>query len=72
MGVVHPVLEATDVPKDCLLGTDFLGKQNCTIDLDGKSIKTGKEVVSLKGKNESPKVFKISLAETVVAPGRLR
>lgn len=57
------------MPKDCLLGTDFLGKQNCTIDLDGKSIKTGKEVVSLKGKNESPKVFKISLAETVVVPG---
>jgi len=54
----------------CLLGIDFLGKHNCTIDLKGKSIKIGNEVVSLKGKNESSKVLRISLAETVVVPGR--
>ena len=68
--VFHPVLVAADVTQDCLLGIDFLGKQDCTIDLQGRSIKIGKEVVSLKGKNESPKVFLISLAETVVVPGR--
>ena len=70
VSVVHPVLVAADVTQDCLLGIDFLGKHNCTIDLKGRSIKIGKEVVSLKGKNESPKVFRISLAETVVVPGR--
>ena len=70
VSVVHPVLVAADVTQDCLLGIDFLGKHNCTIDLNGKSIKIGKEVVSLKGKNESSKVFRISLAETVVVPGR--
>ena len=43
---------------------------NCTIDLNGRSIENGKEVVSLKGKNESSKVLRISLAETVVVPGR--
>ena len=26
--------------------------------------------MSLKGKNKSPKVFRVSLAETVVVPGR--
>ena len=56
--------------QDCLLGIDFLGKHNCTIDLKEKAIKIGKEVVSLKGKNKSPKVFRVSLAETVVVPGR--
>ena len=70
VSVVHPVLVAADVTQDCLLGIDFLGKHNCTIDLNGRSIKIGKEVVRLKGKNESSKVFRISLAETVVVPGR--
>ena len=55
--------------QDCLFGIDFLGKHNCTIDLKGKSIKIGKEVVSLKGKNKSSKVCRISLAGTVVVPG---
>ena len=67
--VVHPVLVAADVTQDCLLGIDFLGKHNCTIDFNGKTIKIDKEVVALKGKNELPKVFRISLAETVVVPG---
>ena len=70
VSVVHPVLVVPDVTQDCLLGIDFLGKHNCTIDLNGRSIKIGKEVVRLKGKNESSKVFRISLAETVVVPGR--
>ena len=69
MSVAHPVLVAADVTQDCLLGMDFLGKHNCTIDLNGRSIKIGEEVVSLKSKNESSKVFRISLAETVVVPG---
>ena len=66
VSVVHSVL----VAQDCLLGIDFLSKHDCTIDLKGKSIKIGKEVMSLKGKNESSKVFRIHLAETVVVPGR--
>ena len=70
VSVVHPVLVAADVTQDCLLGIDFLGKHNSTIDLKEKAIKIGKEVVSLKGKNKSPKVFRVSLAETVVVPGR--
>ena len=70
VSVVHPVLVAADLTQDSLLGIDFLGRHNCTIDLIGKSIKIGKEVVSLKGKNRSSKVFPISLAETVVVPGR--
>ena len=61
VSVVHPVLVAADVTQDCLLGIGFLGKHNCKI---------GEEVVSLKGKNKSPKVFQVSLAETVVVPGR--
>ena len=69
MSVVHPVLVAADVTQDCLLGIDFLGRRNCTIDLKGKSIKIAKEVVSLKGKNKSSKVFRMSLTETVVVPG---
>ena len=69
MSVVHPVLVAADVSQDCLLGIDFLGKHSFTIDLNGRSIKIAKEVVSLKGKNESPKCCHISLAETFVVPG---
>ena len=60
VSVVHPVLVAADVTQDCVLGIDVLGKHNCRIDLNGKSIKIGKEVVSLKGKNESSKVFGLS------------
>ena len=60
VSVVHPVLVAADVMQDCLLGIDFLGKHNCTIDLNGRSIKIGKEVVSLKGKSEPPNVFRIN------------
>ena len=67
--VSHPVLVAADVTQDCLLGIDFLGKHNCTIDFNAKTIKIGKEVLSLKGKSELFKVFRISLAETVVVPG---
>ena len=69
LSVVHPVLMAADVMQYCLLGIDFLGKHNCTIDLIGRSIKIGKEVVSLKGKKESSKVFRISFAESVLVPG---
>ena len=61
---------ATDVTYECLLGIDFLGNYNTTIDPYGKSIKTDKGVVGPKGKNELPKVFRISLAETVLVPGR--
>lgn len=55
--VLHPVLVATDVVQDCLLGMDFLGKHNCKIDLNGKSIKIGNEVVNLKGNKLSSKFF---------------
>ena len=46
-----------------------MGKHNCTIDFNEKTIKISKEIVALKGKNELPNVFRISLAETVVVPG---
>ena len=70
--VVHPVLVAADVMQVCLLGIDFLGKHNCTIDFNRKTIKIGNEVVALKEKNWLPKGFRISLAETVVVPGVMR
>lgn len=50
VSVVYPALMATDMMQDCLLGIDFLAKHNCTIDINGRSITFGKEVVSLKGK----------------------
>jgi len=68
--VFHPVLVAADVIQDCLLGIDFLGKHNCKIDFDTKTIQIGREVVDLEGKSELSKVLRISLAETVVVPGR--
>ena len=46
-----------DVVQDCLFGMDFLGKHNCKIDLNGKSIKIGNEVVSLKTNKLSSKFF---------------
>ena len=70
VSVVHPVLVAADMTQECFLGIDFLDKLNTTIDLNGKSIKIGKEAVGLKGKNELWKVFQISLVEIVVVPGR--
>ena len=57
-GVFHPVLVAADVTQECLLG------------IDTKTIQIGREVVGLKGKRELSKVLRISLAETVVVPGR--
>lgn len=57
VSVVHPVLVATDVVQDCLLGMVFLGKHNCKIDLNGKSIKIGNEVVTLKRNTFSSKFF---------------
>lgn len=58
VSVVHPVLVAADLMQDCLLEIDFLGKHNCTIDLNGKSIKIDKVVVGLKGKNLLSSFFK--------------
>ena len=49
---------AADVTQECLLG------------IDTKTIQIGREVVGLKGKRELSKVLRISLAETVVVPGR--
>jgi len=66
--VFHPVLVAADITQDCLLGIDFLGKHNCKIDFDTKTIQFGREVVDLEGKSELSKVLRISLAETVVVP----
>lgn len=40
--VVHLLLVAVDVTQDCLLEINFLGKQNCTIDLKGKHSKLAK------------------------------
>jgi len=57
VSVVHPVLVATDVVQDCFLGMVFLGKHNCKIDLNGKSIKIGNEVVTLKRNKFSSKFF---------------
>ena len=64
------VLVAVDLTQDCLLGIDFLGKHNFKIDVNTKTIQIGREVVDLKGKRELSKVFRISLVETVVVPGR--
>ena len=60
VSVVHPVLVVADVMQDCMLGIHCQGKHNGTIDLNGRSIKIGKEVVSLKGKSEPPNVFRIN------------
>ena len=42
--VVHLLLVAVDVTQDCLLEINFLGKQNCTIDLKGKHSKLAKRL----------------------------
>lgn len=68
--VFRPVLVAADITQDCLLGNDYLGKHNCKIGFNTKMIQIGREFVGLKGKSKLSKVFRISLAETVVVPGR--
>ena len=37
VSIVHPVLVAADMMHNCLLTIDFLGKYNCTINLNGES-----------------------------------
>ena len=69
MNVVHSVLVAVDVTQDCLLGMDFLGKHGCTIDFETSSLSFGGRMVKLKAKSGVTKVFRISLAKTVVVPG---
>ena len=68
--VVHSVLVAADVTQDCLLGIDFLSKHNSKIDFETQTIKIKNKVVGLKGKSGASKGFRVSLAETVVVPGR--
>ena len=55
--VVHSVLVATDVTQDCLLGIDFIGKQNCKIDFEAKTISIEEKVVELRGKTGSYEVL---------------
>lgn len=66
--VVHLLLVAVDVTQDCLLEINFLGKQNCTIDLKGKHSKLAKGLW-VSRKKMSFAVFCISVAETVVVLG---
>ena len=70
VNVVHSVLVAADVTQDCLLGIDFLGKHGCKIDFEAKSLSIGSKIVNLQAKSGGNKVFRISLAETVIVPGR--
>lgn len=68
--VIHPVLVAGDVTQDCLLGMDFLDKHECKINFADKTLHIGGEVAGLVSKKGRVDVFKLSLAETVVVPGR--
>ena len=70
VNIVHSVLVAADVTQDCLLGIDFLGKHGCKIDFEAKSLSIGSKIIKPQAKSGSSKVFRISLAETVVVPGR--
>ena len=69
MNIVHLVLVAADVTQDCVLGIDFLGVHGCKIVFDAKLLSIGNRIVKLKAKSDVNKVFRISLAETVVVPG---
>ena len=70
VNVVHSVLVAADVTQDCLLGVDFLDKHGCKIDSEVRSLSIGSKIVNLQTKSDGNRVFRISLAETVVLPGR--
>ena len=67
--VIHSVLVSADVTQDCLLGVDSLGKHGCKINFEAKTILLVLEI-RLLDKSGSNKVFRISLAETVVVPCR--
>ena len=67
----HRVLVADDISHDCLLGVDFLGANNFTIEV-------GNDRLSSRDNNSSaplylkaqPVVCRVSLAKTVIVPAR--
>ena len=70
---IHPVLIAEDITHDCLLGVDFLRKHECTIQFGTNQLRTeaGGMGSTLFSKQENvPQICRVSLAETVVIPGR--
>ena len=43
----HNVLVANDITQDCLIGVDFLAKNNCLIDFESGLVKAGNRDVSM-------------------------
>ena len=70
---IHPVLIAEDITHDCLLGVDFLRKHECTIRFGTNNLQTEEGGVGstlFSTQEKVSQVCRVSLAETVVIPGR--
>ena len=70
---IHPVLIAEDITHDCLLGVDFLRKHECTIRFGINHLQTEEGGVGstlFPTQDKVSQICRVSLAETVVIPGR--
>ena len=70
---IHPVLIAEDITHDCLLGVDFLRKHECTIRFATNHLQTeagGVGSTLFSTQEKVSQICRVSLAETVVIPGR--
>ena len=70
---IHPVLIAEDITHECLLGVDFLRKHECTIRFGTNHLQTEAGGVSstlFSTQEKVSQICRVSLAETVVIPGR--
>ena len=66
----HNVLVANDITQDCLIGVDFLAKNNCLIDFEAGLVKAGNRDVSMGCRREEGVTCgKVRLVETVTVPG---
>jgi hypothetical protein len=67
----HRVLVADDISHDCLLGVDFLGANNFTIEVGSSRISSrDNNIPAPLYLKRQPVVCRVSLAETVVVPAR--
>ncbi len=66
----HSVLVAVGITHECILGTDFLNRHGCLVDLRNHTLVLGEERIPLRPKSQNVhSVCHCTFAETSVIPG---
>ena len=66
--ILEHEVHVADIGCGAILGLDFLMKHHCTLDWQNGVLKLGRKEVTLRPRNDSERIFRVKVTETVIIP----